>query len=98
VGGAHTDRWIFGYASLVWRPAFAFEERAPAFVRGWDGGEVDPLDEDAVRRAALELKEAGCEAVAVCFLWSVVNPSHEQQFAEFLDGLQCHGGAIDERT
>jgi len=35
VGGAHTDRWIFGYASLVWRPAFAFEERAPAFVRGW---------------------------------------------------------------
>lgn len=30
-----SDQWIFGYGSLVWRPAFAFEERAPAFITGW---------------------------------------------------------------
>lgn len=27
--------WIFGYGSLVWRPAFAHEERAPAYIVGW---------------------------------------------------------------
>ena len=27
--------WIFGYGSLVWRPAFPFAERRPARIRGW---------------------------------------------------------------
>lgn len=27
--------WIFGYGSLVWRPAFAFEESRPAYIRGY---------------------------------------------------------------
>lgn len=27
--------WIFGYGSLVWRPAFAYTERRPAFIRGY---------------------------------------------------------------
>ncbi|SNR67687.1 hydantoinase/oxoprolinase family protein [Puniceibacterium sediminis] len=38
-----------------------------------------PLDEDAVRAAARSLKEAGVEAVAICFLYAFVNPAHEQQ-------------------
>jgi cation transport regulator ChaC len=29
------ELWIFGYGSLVWRPAFAYRERCPAFIRGW---------------------------------------------------------------
>lgn len=29
------DHWIFGYGSLVWRPAFAHQERRPAFVNGF---------------------------------------------------------------
>ncbi len=33
--GGHEDLWIFGYASLIWRPDFEFEERRPARVRGW---------------------------------------------------------------
>ena len=28
-------RWIFGYGSLVWRPAFPHAERRAANVRGW---------------------------------------------------------------
>ena len=28
-------KWIFGYGSLVWRPAFAHAERSPACVEGW---------------------------------------------------------------
>lgn len=28
--------WIFGYGSLLFRPAFPFEERRPALVRGFE--------------------------------------------------------------
>lgn len=30
-----TTRWIFGYGSLVWRPAFAHLEARAAALRGW---------------------------------------------------------------
>lgn len=33
--GGHSDLWIFGYASLIWRPEFDFAERRPARVHGW---------------------------------------------------------------
>ena len=33
--GGHGDLWIFGYASLIWRPEFDFAERRPARVHGW---------------------------------------------------------------
>lgn len=29
------ETWIFGYGSLVWRPAFPFERRHPGYVVGW---------------------------------------------------------------
>ena len=29
------DLWLFGYGSLLWRPAFEFAESRPATVRGW---------------------------------------------------------------
>lgn len=29
------DQWIFGYGSLVWRPAFDYADRRPAFIRGY---------------------------------------------------------------
>ena len=28
--------WIFGYGSLVWRPAFPHCESSPAFIEGWE--------------------------------------------------------------
>lgn len=31
----HSDLWIFGYASLIWRPDFEFSEKRPARVHGW---------------------------------------------------------------
>ncbi len=30
-----SDLWVFGYASLIWRPEFAFAERRAARVHGW---------------------------------------------------------------
>jgi glutathione-specific gamma-glutamylcyclotransferase len=33
--GGDRDLWIFGYASLIWRPEFAAAEQRPAVVHGW---------------------------------------------------------------
>ena len=49
------------------------------------GGEpLVPLDEDAVRSAAARLRDAGVEAVAVCFLFSYLDEAHERRAAEIL--------------
>jgi N-methylhydantoinase A len=37
------------------------------------------LDRDAVRRAARELQAAGVESIAVCYLFSFMNPAHEEE-------------------
>jgi len=42
-------------------------------------GEVlHPIDQEEVRRAVRKLKEDGVGAIAVCFLFSFLNPNHEQ--------------------
>jgi glutathione-specific gamma-glutamylcyclotransferase len=33
--GGQSDLWVFGYASLIWRPEFDAVEHRPALVRGW---------------------------------------------------------------
>jgi N-methylhydantoinase A len=42
------------------------------------------LDEDAVAVSVVALRDAGIEAVAICFLHSYVNPAHEQRAAAIL--------------
>lgn len=47
------------------------------------GGEVvEPLDEASVRAALDRLAAAGAECVAVCLLFSFVNPKHERRVRE----------------
>ena len=43
------------------------------------GNVLLPLDRAAVRQAARELKAAGVESIAVCYLFSFMNPAHEQE-------------------
>lgn len=31
----HRERWVFGYASLLWRPEFDAIEHRPALLHGW---------------------------------------------------------------
>ncbi|GAA2852847.1 hydantoinase/oxoprolinase family protein [Streptosporangium fragile] len=50
----------------------------------WRGRELVPLDEDAVRRAARRARAEGLDAVAVCLLFSHVNPDHEIRAGEIL--------------
>jgi N-methylhydantoinase A len=54
---------------------------------GAAGEIVESLDEIAIRRIAGVLKEKGVEAVAVCLLWSIINPSHELRVGELLREL-----------
>jgi N-methylhydantoinase A len=49
-----------------------------------DGSVVTPLDEAAVIEAADALVAAGCEAVAICFLFSFLNPAHEQRARDLI--------------
>jgi N-methylhydantoinase A len=50
-----------------------------------DGAVLQPLDEPALVHTLRELGRLEVEAVAVCFLWSIVNPSHEVRVGELLD-------------
>lgn len=61
---------------------FEIPERVDA-----DGSVVLPLDEDAVRRVCDQLRALDVEAVAVSFLWSIINPVHELRVADLLGGL-----------
>ncbi|MFC2966684.1 hydantoinase/oxoprolinase family protein [Acidimangrovimonas pyrenivorans] len=48
---------------------------------------VTPLDEDALRGAARELLDKGCESLVVHFLHAYANPAHELRAAEILREL-----------
>ena len=45
----------------------------------YTGAELEPLDEDAIRKAAAELKAAVVSSIAVCYLFSFMNPAHERR-------------------
>jgi N-methylhydantoinase A len=64
---------------LVERPLrFEAEERVGA------AGVVTELAEDEPERLARELERCGAESVAICLLFSYLDPSHEQQIAAHL--------------
>ena len=50
-----------------------------------DGRIETPLDDAQVRVAARRLKEAAVRAVAVCFLYSYVDPRHEERVRRILE-------------
>ena len=50
----------------------------------YDGRVVTPLDADAVRAEGARLVEAGCTAIAICFLHAYANPAHERAAARIL--------------
>ncbi|MGF1624378.1 MAG: hydantoinase/oxoprolinase family protein, partial [Alphaproteobacteria bacterium] len=49
-----------------------------------DGVEIEPLNEDDVRDACAAFRKEGVEAVAISFVWSVLDPSHERRAAEIV--------------
>jgi N-methylhydantoinase A len=49
-----------------------------------DGSIRQPLDRDAARAAIRELRLAGVESIAVCLLYSYLNPAHEDAIGEII--------------
>ena len=45
---------------------------------------LEPLDEQGVRDAVRELKDAGVQAIAICFLFSYLDPAHEARAMEIV--------------
>ena len=52
-----------------------------------DGSILVPLREDDVRRAAAELVDDGVAAIAICFLFSFLNPTHERRARDVVNEL-----------
>ncbi len=48
------------------------------------GEELEPLDEEGVREAARELRDEGVDAIVVCFLFSYIDPRHEDRAKEIV--------------
>lgn len=75
------------YQDLPW-------QKYPLVPRRWrltvsermsaQGRIISPLNEDQVRAAARELREAGVDGVAICFLNSFANPVHELRAKEIV--------------
>lgn len=51
------------------------------------GQELAPLNEEDVRKAVETFKAEGVQAIAVCFLHSYANPSHEVECGEIINQL-----------
>ena len=81
-----------GYKEEIWDPAapppFAIaprRARIPIPERlDHEGNVVLALDEEAVRRGARRLRQLGVTSIAVCFLYSFVNPDHERRARELV--------------
>lgn len=81
-----TDRWIFGYGSLVWRPAFRYQARSPGFVEGyarrfWQGS----TDHRGVPGAPGRVVTLTAEAGARC--WGMLYRVHAEDADEVLAAL-----------
>ncbi len=81
-----------GYKEDIWDPAYpppipiARRRHRYGVAERLDfrGRLVTPLDEEAVRRAVRRLRAQGIESIAVCLLFSFINPAHELRVREII--------------
>ncbi len=51
----------------------------------YSGEVLTALNEESVRRAVSKLKDEGVQSIAVCLLWSMMNPAHERRIREIIN-------------
>ncbi len=81
-GRSRAFDWSVEYEDAYIPRALTFE--APERIDA-QGRVLRALDEPATIALIQALAERGVEAVAVCLLWSIVNPVHEQRIGELLE-------------
>ena len=64
------------------RHTFEVEERI-----GAEGDVSIPFNETQARSVLADVARQGFEAIAVCFLWSITNPAHEQKLGALIDEM-----------
>ncbi|WP_432738170.1 hydantoinase/oxoprolinase family protein [Maridesulfovibrio sp. FT414] len=52
-----------------------------------EGNEIEPFSEEKVQNILAKIKDSGVESVALCLLFSYLNPAHENRMRELLDGI-----------
>ncbi|MDB5591981.1 hydantoinase/oxoprolinase family protein [Enterovirga sp.] len=85
--GRQSRRDMYDLALRAQPPVYLAPRRDRKEVRerlDGTGQVVVPLDEADVRRAVAELVEAGIEAIAVCLLFSFLDPTHEKRIAAII--------------
>jgi N-methylhydantoinase A len=86
--GGKLDPWSQSHYQPPYVPrelTFEIRERTDS-----EGDVFIPLDDGSVRAAIEDARRLGCQAVAVCFIWSISNPLHELRVAELLE--ECWPG------
>ncbi len=78
-------------------PLVERELRFEAAERIGPGGVLEPLGEGEPERLAALLRESGAESVAICLLFSYLDPSHERRLAEHLRA-SCRASTSPPRT
>ncbi len=82
-----------GYKEDIWDPAYpppvsiAPRRRRLGIPERLDfrGEVVKPLDEEAVRKAVRRLAAQQVESIAICLLFSFINPAHEKRVKEIVE-------------
>ncbi|MDA4113206.1 MAG: hydantoinase/oxoprolinase family protein [Thaumarchaeota archaeon] len=82
MAGLYDIRWKKPSPLIPRRLRFGINERVDC-----TGKVVKNLDMDQAREVIRELKSLGVQAVAICFLFSNVNPSHERAVAKLVSEL-----------
>lgn len=83
--GYKPDRWNLRMPPL-WEMVPRYMRRTAEGRFNYRGEEIIPLNEDDVYKAAQFFKKEEVKAVAICFLWSFVDPSHERKAKEIVAG------------
>jgi N-methylhydantoinase A len=87
-----------GFKEDIWDPAYppptpiAKRRRRIGVPERLDfeGRVVEPLDEEAVRRAVRRLVKLEVESIAVCLLFSFINPAHEKRVKQIVEEEAPH--------
>jgi N-methylhydantoinase A len=64
-----------------------YRKTVPGRLSPPHGEEIQPLDEDAVRKAAEALLGEGVDAVTIAFLFSYLNPDHENRAKAIVESV-----------
>jgi N-methylhydantoinase A len=87
IQGRHRPTWPDNVDLFYQKPALLVPQKLTEEVTervAYNGEVIVPLDENSVRLAVRRLKQNQVESIGVCYLFSFMNPTHEERTAEII--------------